>query len=126
MSIAYLADYHPLADFAGCVAHWRAIIYRALCDACFHFFDEYMMRKHALAVTGPQYVSPETWRRAQDARRFLFADERGFQKVCICADIDPGYLRRRALNVINDVDLLVKGVPPPVISNPFRSHRTTA
>jgi hypothetical protein len=85
-----------------------------------------MLRKHALAVAGPQYVSPETWRHAQDARRFLFADERGFQNVCICADIDPGYLRRRALRVINDVDLLVKAVPPPVISNPFRSHRMTA
>jgi hypothetical protein len=46
MSIAYLADYHPLADSTGRVALWRAVIYRALCGACFQFFDEYMMPPH--------------------------------------------------------------------------------
>lgn len=127
MSIAYLYDRHPLADSTGCVALWRTVIYRALCDACYQFFDAFMMEKHSLANAGPQHITPENWRHAQDARRFLLADERGFRDICICADIDPGYLRRRARRVINDVDLMVKAVPPAVVrTKPYRSERMSA
>jgi hypothetical protein len=127
MSIAYLYDHHPLADSTGCIALWRSVIYRALQDSCYQFFDDFMMQKHSLVAAWPQYISPENWRHAQDARRFLLADERGFLNVCVCADIDPGYLRRRARRVINDVDLMVKAVPPAVVrAKPYRSMRMTA
>jgi hypothetical protein len=56
----------------------------------------------------------------------LLSDERGFQNVCICADIEPAYLRRRARRIINEVDLMVKAIPPPVIQKPFRSQRISA
>jgi hypothetical protein len=88
MSIAYLADYHPLADSTGCVALWRAVIYRALCDACFQYFDQYMMQKHAFVNAGPQQISHANWRFAYDARRFLLADNSGFINICLFADID--------------------------------------
>jgi hypothetical protein len=127
MLIAYLADYHPLADSTGCVALWRAVIYRALCDACFQYFDQYMMQKHAFVNAGPRQISHANWRFAYDARRFLLADDSGFINICLFADIDPAYLRRRAHKVIGEVDLIVQVVPPPkALTKPYRSQRTTA
>jgi hypothetical protein len=75
---------------------------------------------------GPQYINAAAWRDAQDARRFLLDDEKSFQNVCICADIEPGYLRRRARRVIDEVDVMVKATPPTVITQPYRSQRMSA
>lgn len=127
MSIAYLADYHPLADSTGCIALWRAVIHRALCDACYQYFDAFMLAKHSVGVAGPQYISSENWRHAQDARKFLLAEYQGFENICTYADIDPAYLRRRARKAIADIDLMVVAIPPsPKTKNQYRSDRLTA
>jgi hypothetical protein len=124
MSIAYLYDHHPLADSTGCVALWRSVIHRALSDAWYQYFDAFMMEKHSLANAGPQYISPANWRHAQDARRFLLSEERGFRDICTFADIEPDYLRRRARRVIDDVDQIVQAVPSPIVrTQPYRSQR---
>ena len=47
MRTIQLEYYEEKADLSGCRALWLAVIYRALCDACYQCFDQYQLNKNA-------------------------------------------------------------------------------
>lgn len=94
------------ADLSGCRALWLAVIYRALCDASYQYFEQHQLNKHA--SLGTHHITRETSLLAQQARQFLLADETCFPTVCHLAGLEPGQVRTRARKVTNDVDLRLK------------------
>jgi hypothetical protein len=111
MRTIQLEHYEEKAELYGCRALWLAVIYRALCDACYQCFDQYQLNKHA--SLGTQFISRETSLLAHQARRFLFADNTCFPPVCHLAGLDPGHVRKHARKATNDVDLRLKIIRPP-------------
>ena len=89
-------------------ALWRAVLHRALCDACYQWLDEYQINKHSFARKGTQHISRETHILAQQARSFLLQDFFRFNAICHLAGIEPSQLRRRTREVISDVDQRIR------------------
>lgn len=115
-------NYNPPPDLSGCIALWRAVLYMALEDACFHFYGDYQQQKHSFEMSGVQKISREMLMHAQHARSFLLVDRSrfDFDVICQLADIEPAYLRRRARRAINEVDLRIK-VKAPV----YKAYRSS-
>jgi hypothetical protein len=109
-----------MADLYGCRALWLAVIYRALCDACYQCFDQYQLNKHAWL--GTQFISRETSLLAHQARQFLFGDNTRFPQVCHLAGLDPDNVRTPARKVTNDVDLRLKVIRTPVNDERMRAR----
>jgi hypothetical protein len=112
MQAIQLEHYEEKTDLYGCLALWLAVIYRALCDACYQCFDQHQLNKHA--SLGAHYVTHEASALAEQARKFLLANQTRFPTVCHLAGLDPGHVRRHARKVTNDVDLRLKIICPPL------------
>jgi hypothetical protein len=96
MRTIQLEQYEEKADSSGCVALWRAVIYRALCDACYQYFDQFQLEKHARNPN--TYITRENRALAERARQFLLEDQTRFTAVCNLALLDPAWVRKRARN----------------------------
>jgi hypothetical protein len=59
-------------DQSGCLALWRAVIYRAFCDACYQYFEQHQLSKHSSLGAGN--ISRENALLGHQAREFLLAD----------------------------------------------------
>jgi hypothetical protein len=69
------------ADLYRCRALWLAVIYRALCDACYQCFDQYQLNKHA--SLGAHFISRETSLLTRQTRQFLLANTTRSQQSVI-------------------------------------------
>jgi hypothetical protein len=119
MRTIQLEHYEEKADVYGCRALWLAVIYGALCDACYQCFDQYQLNKHA--SLGTEFISRETSLLAHQARRFLFGDNIRFPQVCHLAGLDPDNVRTHARKVTNDVDVMLKIIRPPLRDERLRA-----
>lgn len=127
MSAIQLESYQDNADGTGCVALWRAVLFRLLCDACYELIGGDRTRRAMARQKHQGYsrVSRERWCHASHARNFLLANKVDFVTVCHLADIEPAYMRKYARRTINQIDLEVKVSAQPLAKSHTRSETPT-